>query len=72
MSERQSWANQLRAALDEIERPYFQQIDGLRELLALQNSRGRRKTWRGLLGETTYSRWSLLSGLYGQIEWSMY
>jgi hypothetical protein len=34
--ERQLWVKRLRAALDAIESPYIEKIDGLRELLALQ------------------------------------
>jgi hypothetical protein len=69
--ERQLWAKRLRAALDAIERPYLQKIDGLRELLTLQDPSERRNTWKTLLVETAYKEWSSLSDLYDQTERSM-
>ncbi len=71
MNERQLWARRLRVRLDEIEQPHLDTVDGLRELLALQDLSGRRKIWRDVLDEKTYRKWLSLSDVYTQIEWSM-
>ena len=70
MNELQLKADRLRARLDAIEQPHLEQVDGLRELLALQAAQQRRKTWGDILGEAAYRRWSALSDLHGQLEWS--
>ena len=69
--ERQLWAKRLRAKLDAIERPDLEKMDGLRELLTLQDPSERRNTWKTLLVETAYKEWSSLSDLYDQTERSM-
>jgi len=61
-------ATRLRAALDVIERPYLENIEGLRELLALQPLLGRRETWKTLLDKTTYKKWVALSDLYDRLK----
>jgi hypothetical protein len=71
MNERQLSAERLRARLAAIEQPHLEWIDGLRELLAVQDSRQRRKTWKDILDEAEYNRWAVLSDLYEQIEQSM-
>jgi hypothetical protein len=60
----------IRARLDEIERPYIEGMEGLRELLELQDPQGRRKIWRDVLEERTYRRWLALSEIHEQVEWS--
>jgi hypothetical protein len=71
MNERQLSAARLRARLDAIEQPHLEKIDGLRELLELQDPLGRRKTWSDVLDENTYREWLSLSDLYEQTEWGM-
>ena len=45
--------------------------DGLREVLALQDPLGRRKTWRAVLDEKTYGQWLSLFRLHERMQWSM-
>ena len=71
MNEREVAAVRLRARLDAIERPHLEQMDGLRELLELQDPLRRRNTWRDILDEQTYREWLSLSDLYEQMERSL-
>ena len=58
----------LRTALDAIERPHLDRIDGLRELLALRCPSEHWKVWKDALDAAEYERWWRLSDLYDQVS----
>lgn len=56
-------SQRLRAALDAIEQPLFDKMEGLRELFALSSPSARRDIMKMQLDEPNYNKWCSFSDL---------